>query len=39
VARAELRNEVGNIQDSPEAALQKAKVAARLADMRAKLAT
>ena len=38
VARQELRQAVGSIQDSPEAILQKSKAQARIAEMRAKLA-
>ena len=37
VARQELKQAVGSIQDSPEALLQKSKAAARIAEMRAKL--
>lgn len=38
VARQELKQAVGSIQDSPEAILQKSKAQARIAEMRAKLA-
>lgn len=37
VARAELREAVGSVQDTPEALLQKSKAASRIAEMRAKL--
>jgi phage shock protein A len=39
VARQELKQAVGNVQDSPEALLQKSRAAARIAEMRAKLGT
>lgn len=37
VARAELQTAVGNLQDTPQALLQKNQAAARIAAMRAKL--